>query len=47
MKPGNQQFITAPVIRFTILKLAFVGGMMMTCVYGVLKLFASAVSVFQ
>lgn len=47
MKAPQQPFISTPAIRFTILKLAFVGGMVLTCAYGVLKLFASAISVLQ
>ena len=44
MKAG-QPFIPSPVIRKTILKLAFVGTVMMTCMYGLVKLFESAISI--
>jgi hypothetical protein len=47
MKAPQQPFISKPAIRFTILKLAFVGGMVLTCAYGVLKLLSSAISVLQ
>ncbi len=38
---------SSPAIGNTVLKLAFLGAILLSCVYGVLKLFASAIAVFQ